>query len=77
MLGIPAIAISQQSRAREMGFMPGRRFDFRFAARLGAELVRLSIADPLPAETLLNVNCPGHRAAGDRGDEARQAALQR
>jgi 5'/3'-nucleotidase len=63
-LGIPAIAISQQSRAREMGFIAGRRFDFTFAARLGAELVRLSIADPLPAETLLNVNCPTEEPHG-------------
>jgi 5'/3'-nucleotidase len=63
-LGIPAIAISQQSRAREMGFIPGRGFDFTFAARLGAELVRLSIADPLPAETLLNVNCPAAEPVG-------------
>ena len=63
-LGIPAIAISQQSGAREMGFMPGRRFDFTFAARLGAELVRLSIADPLPSETLLNVNCPAAEPQG-------------
>jgi 5'-nucleotidase len=63
-LGIPAIAISQQSRAREMGFLPGPGFDFSVAARLGAELVRLLTRDPLPAGTLLNVNCPAGEARG-------------
>src|SRR5438552_16528398 len=57
-LGIPAIAISPQSGARQMGFLPGRGFDFAVAARIGAELVRLQITEPLPAETLLHVNCP-------------------
>ena len=47
-----------------MGFLPGRRFDFAVAARLGAELVRLLVADPLPAETLLNVNCPAGEPQG-------------
>ena len=32
-LGIPAIAISQQSAAREMSFLPGRSFDFAISAR--------------------------------------------
>src|SRR5881409_1990250 len=32
-LGIPAIAISQQSTAREMSFLPGRSFDFAVSAR--------------------------------------------
>jgi 5'-nucleotidase len=63
-LGIPAIAISQQSSAREMGFLAGRTFDFGVAAALGAELVRLLVADPLPAETLLNVNCPADDPKG-------------
>ena len=63
-LGIPAIAISQQSGAREMGFLPGRRFDFTIAAGLGAELVRLLVADQLPAETLLNINCPAGEPTG-------------
>jgi len=63
-LGTAAIAISQQSSAREMGFLPGRRFDFAVAARLGAELVRLLASDPLPAGTLLNVNCPAGELHG-------------
>ncbi len=57
-LGIPAIAISQQSAAREMGFRFGRSFDFAVAAALAAELVELIRATPLPQGTILNVNCP-------------------
>jgi 5'-nucleotidase len=60
-LGLPAIAISQQSAQGEMGFMPGRQFDFSVAAGLCAELVRLVAETSLPDGTLLNVNCP----AGD------------
>jgi len=63
-LGIPAIAISQQGSAQEMGFMPGRTFDFGVAAGIGAELVRLLSDAPLPAETLLNVNVPAGEPEG-------------
>jgi len=58
-LGIPAIAVSQQSAALEMGFLPGRRFDFEAAAAISAELVRRVLESPLRPGTLLNVNCPG------------------
>lgn len=58
-LGIPAIAISQQSAAREMDFSWGRDFDFSVAAAFAAELVSRVAEEPLPADTLLNVNCPG------------------
>jgi 5'-nucleotidase len=63
-LGIPAIAISQQSGAREMDFRFGRDFDFSVAAAFAAELVRRVSEDPLPADTLLNVNCPAGPAKG-------------
>ena len=63
-LGIPAIAISQQSTAREMSFLPGRRFDFAVSARFGAQLVGLLGAEPLPPATLLNVNCPAGEPQG-------------
>jgi 5'-nucleotidase len=63
-LGIPAIAISQQSTAREMDFRLGRSFDFSISARVGAELVRLIDEHSLPAETLLNVNCPAGKPRG-------------
>jgi 5'-nucleotidase len=60
-LGIPAMAVSQQSGAREMDFRLGRSFEFSTSAALAAEMVALVAEQPLPAETLLNVNCP----AGD------------
>jgi 5'-nucleotidase len=63
-LGIPAIAISQQSTAREMSFLPGRQFDFGVAARFGARLVGLVSAEPPPPATLLNVNCPAGEPNG-------------
>jgi 5'-nucleotidase len=63
-LGVPAIAVSQQSSAREMDFRFGRRFDFAVSAALCAELVRLVADSPLPAGTLLNVNVPAGEPAG-------------
>ncbi len=63
-LGIPAIAISQQSTAREMGFRFGRSFDFGVAAALAAELVRHLTENPLPEGILLNVNCPAGEITG-------------
>jgi 5'-nucleotidase len=63
-LGIPAIAISQQSAAHEMDFRLGREFDFSVAAAFAAELVRRVAQEPLPADTLLNVNCPAGQPSG-------------
>jgi 5'-nucleotidase len=63
-LGIPAIAISQQSAAHEMDFRLGREFDFSISAAFAAELVRRVAQDPLPADTLLNVNCPAGQPSG-------------
>jgi 5'-nucleotidase len=63
-LGIPAIAISQQSGAREMDFRLGREFDFTVAAAFAAQLVGQVARDPLPADTLLNVNCPDGEPSG-------------
>jgi 5'-nucleotidase len=63
-LGVPAIAVSQQSAAREMGFLPGPGFDFEIAARICARLVGFLAGDPLPPETLLNVNVPAGTPAG-------------
>jgi 5'-nucleotidase len=60
-LGIPAIAVSQQSRARELDFRVGDSFDFGPAARFAARLVEELEAVQLPPGTLLNVNAPaGH-----------------
>jgi 5'-nucleotidase len=60
-LGIPAIAASQQSIAREIDFRAGRRFDFGVAARFVARIVEEIDDVPLPRGTLLNINVP----AGD------------
>ena len=63
-LGIPAIAISQQSAAREMDFRWGREFDFSVAAALATQIVRRVAEDPLPTDTLLNINCPAGEPTG-------------
>jgi 5'-nucleotidase len=63
-LGIPGIAVSQQSDKREMDFRLGSRFSFEcaadFVARVVAELDRV----PLPGGTLLNINVPAGEPEG-------------
>jgi 5'-nucleotidase len=63
-LGLPGIAVSQQSSALELDFKVGTAFEFEvaavFTARLVAELERV----PLPDGTLLNVNVPGGEPRG-------------
>jgi 5'-nucleotidase len=63
-LGIPAIAVSQQAATGEMDFRAGREFDFSHAAALCAEIVERIASDPLPEGTLLNINCPGGEPTG-------------
>ncbi len=62
-LGIPALAISQQSSSGGMGYVSGR-FDFATAAPFAAELVRRLMVEPMPAETLINVNFPAGEPTG-------------
>jgi len=62
-LGIPAVAVSQQSSGGGMGYVSGR-FDFGFAASFTAELVRRLISEPMPEATLINVNCPAGEPQG-------------
>jgi 5'/3'-nucleotidase SurE len=76
-LGIPGIAVSQQSNAREMDFRLGDRFDFDAAAAFTARLVEEIDDVPLPEGTLLNVNVPRRRDRGRPGLAARQARLPR
>jgi 5'-nucleotidase len=57
-LGVPGIAVSQQSLAREMDFRLGERFDFTAAAGFVAKMVDRLEDVPLPEGTLLNVNVP-------------------
>jgi 5'-nucleotidase len=63
-LGVPAIAVSQQSQAREMDFRFGDAFDFDAAAAFTARVVDKLDDVPLPDGTLLNVNVPAGRATG-------------
>jgi 5'-nucleotidase len=63
-LGLPAIAVSQQSLAREMDFRLGRQFEFEPAAAFTARVVEGIEDVPLPAGTLLNVNFPGGEISG-------------
>lgn len=63
-LGLPAIAVSQQSAAREMDFRLGETFDFAEGARFVARVVEEIDDVPLAPGTLLNVNCPAGDAQG-------------
>ena len=60
-LGLPAIAASQQARGRALDFRYGGGFDFEVAAGFVARLVERIEDVPVPEGTLLNVNVP----AGD------------
>ena len=63
-LGIPAIAVSQQSTRGEMDFRAGRRFDFSVAAGFAAQLVGLLDTERIAEGTLINVNCPAGKPTG-------------
>jgi 5'-nucleotidase len=63
-LGLPAVAVSQQSTAREMDFRLGERFDFEAAAAFTARMVEEIEDVPLPAGTLLNLNFPAGAIGG-------------
>ena len=73
-LGIPGIAVSQQSARREMDFRLGEEFDFTVAADFTARIVEqlAGTADeaggriPMPDGTLLNVNVPAGHPVGVR-----------
>ena len=58
-LGLPGIAVSQQSRSLELDFRVGSAFDFTVAAAFTARLVADLGSVPLPSGTLLNINVPG------------------
>jgi len=62
-LGIPAVAFSQQSSGGGMGYVSGR-FDFGHAAAFAAQLVARLRTERMPAATLINVNCPAGEPRG-------------
>jgi 5'-nucleotidase len=63
-LGLPGIAVSQQSSSLELDFRAGSGFDFSVAADFTARLVAELESVPLPEGTLLNINVPGSIPAG-------------
>ncbi|MGA9859537.1 MAG: 5'/3'-nucleotidase SurE [Solirubrobacteraceae bacterium] len=63
-LGLPGIAVSQQSVSRELDFRAGAGFDFEVAAEFTARLVAELQDVPLPSGTLLNINVPGAKPEG-------------
>jgi 5'/3'-nucleotidase len=65
-LGVPAIAVSQQSNKRELDFRLGREFDFETAATFVARMVEELESVPMPEGTLLNVNVPAGEVNGAR-----------
>jgi 5'-nucleotidase len=68
-LGVPAIAVSQQADHGEMDFRAGRgweREDFEQVAAFVARLVEGLEGVPIPDATLLNVNAPAGEARGVR-----------
>ena len=68
-LGIPAIAVSQQAERGVVDFRAGRlweREDFEQAAAFVARMVERLEEVPIPEGTLLNVNCPAGKVEGAR-----------
>ncbi|MGH2981448.1 MAG: 5'/3'-nucleotidase SurE [Solirubrobacterales bacterium] len=63
-LGIPAVAISQQSTRGEMDFRFGRSFDFELAAGFLAGLMRRLAEEGMAEGTLVNINCPAGEVTG-------------
>ncbi len=63
-LGVPAIAVSQQSGARALDFRYDGGFVFEVAAGFVARLVERIGDVPLPVSTLLNVNVPAGEVLG-------------
>src|ERR1700735_3255879 len=63
-LGLPAIAVSQQSGARALDYRFDGGFGFEGAGGVVARLVGRIEGAPLPASTLLNVNVPAGEPTG-------------
>ncbi len=63
-LGLPSIAVSQQSGARSLDYKFDGGFGFEVAADFVARLVQRIEDVPLPATTLLNVNVPAGEPSG-------------
>jgi 5'-nucleotidase len=66
LLGLPAIAVSQQSQEGELGFVGEGGWVFEPGARFVARLLARMAERGFPTDTLLNVNVPGAVTAGAR-----------
>ena len=64
LLGLPAIAVSQQARPGNLGYQSEPELDFTVAARFAAGLVEAVAETGLPEGMLLNVNCPAGEVKG-------------
>jgi 5'-nucleotidase len=62
-LGIPAVALSQQTLDGGLGYASGK-FDFELGAQFSARLVERLRTEPMPEATLINVNFPGGKVTG-------------
>jgi 5'-nucleotidase len=65
-LGIPALAVSQQAERAGLGYHHEGEFDFDTVAAFAARIVDELDDFPLPEETLLNINCPAGEVKGAR-----------
>ncbi len=63
-LGLPAIAVSQQSGARALDFRFDGGFQFDVAAGFVARMIERLETLPLPPNTLLNINVPASPPTG-------------
>ena len=63
-LGLPAIAVSQQSGARSLDYRFDGGFGFEVAAAFVARMVERIETVPMPPATLLNVNVPAGQPSG-------------
>ena len=57
-LGIPAIAVSQQAERAGLGYHHSGQFNFDAVAAFAARIIEELDDFPLPEETLLNINAP-------------------
>jgi 5'/3'-nucleotidase len=65
-LGIPAIAVSQQAERAGLSYHHEGSFDFATVASFTARIVEELDRFPMPPETLINVNCPAGEVKGAR-----------
>ncbi len=64
MLGLPAVAVSQQSQTRDLDHRAGRSWDFTTAATFTARVVTRIADIGLAPGTLLNINVPAGEPEG-------------